>query len=112
MRAHFGTKLNRAVLGKRYLLISHTSCCVKQSVRSRKTSRLLTYPRFLKQEPDITEWYMTLVMDPNRSIYPITPERPRDLSARAPGPACQEYYNIITRPHICLGKKLSKTINP
>src|SRR4029434_11027949 len=34
----------------------------------------------------------------NRSIYLFTPERPRDLSARAPGPACQEYYNIITHP--------------
>src|SRR4029434_9058154 len=52
------------------------------------------------------------VMGTNRSIYLFTPERPRDLSARAPGPTCQEYYNIITRPQICLGKKLSKTINP
>ena len=30
---------------------------------------------------DITEWYMTLVMDPNRSIYPFTPERPRFVCA-------------------------------
>ena len=53
---------------------------------------------------------MTSVMATKRSIYLFTPERPRDLSARAPGPAYQEYYNIITRPQICLGKKLSKTI--
>src|SRR4029434_7946253 len=30
---------------------------------------------------DITEWYMTSVMDPNRSIYPFTPERPRFVCA-------------------------------
>ena len=52
---------------------------------------------------------MTLIMGLNRSIYPFTPERPRDLSARS-WPACQEYYNTITRAQICLGKKLSKTI--
>ena len=51
---------------------------------------------------DITQWYMTNVMATNRSIYLFTPERPRDLSARAPGPACQEYYNTITRAQICL----------
>ena len=51
---------------------------------------------------DITVWYMTSVMGTNRSIYLFTPERPRDLSARAPGPACQEYYNTITRAQICL----------
>src|SRR4029434_1012211 len=51
---------------------------------------------------DITVWYMTSVMATNRSIYLFTPERPRDLSARPPGPACQEYYNIITRPQIWL----------
>src|SRR4029434_8614278 len=39
---------------------------------------------------DITIWYMTTVMSPNRSIYLFTPERPRDLSARAPEPAPQE----------------------
>src|SRR4029434_3765851 len=59
-----------------------------------------------------TQWYMTSVMGTNRSIYLFTPERPRDLSARAPGPAPQDYYNIITRPQICLRKKLRKTINP
>src|SRR4029434_3741867 len=32
---------------------------------------------------DITVWYMTSVMCTNRSIYLFTPERPRDLSARA-----------------------------
>src|SRR4029434_44078 len=42
------------------------------------------------------------VMGTNRSIYLFTPERPRDLSARAPGPASQEYYNIIKRHEICL----------
>src|SRR4029434_7916961 len=36
---------------------------------------------------DITVWYMTSVMSPNRSIYLFTPERPRDLSMRAPEPA-------------------------
>src|SRR4029434_5246722 len=38
---------------------------------------------------------MTSVMGTNRRIYLFTPERPRDLSAHAPGPAPQEplsYY--------------------
>ena len=39
---------------------------------------------------DITVWYMTSVMGTNRSIYLFTPERPRDLSARAPEPAPRE----------------------
>ena len=60
---------------------------------------------------DITVWYMTLVMSLNRSIYPFTPERPRDLSARTPEPALRSPY-LTTRLQICLGKKLSKTINP
>src|SRR4029434_11342972 len=47
---------------------------------------------------DITVWYMTSVMSPNRSIYPFTPERPRDLSARAPEAAPQESlsYDVPT----------------
>src|SRR4029434_10432562 len=47
---------------------------------------------------DITVWYMTSVMSPNRSIYPFTPERPRDLSAQAPEPAPQESlsYDVPT----------------
>src|SRR4029434_9328396 len=57
---------------------------------------------------DITVWDMTSVMDTNRSIYVFTPERPRDLSARAPGPAPQEHYNIITRPQICLFKNFAR----
>src|SRR4029434_8807972 len=47
---------------------------------------------------DITVRYMTLVMSPNRSIYPFTPEWPRDLSAQAPEPAPQESlsYDVPT----------------
>src|SRR4029434_1338467 len=57
---------------------------------------------------DITVWYMTSVMGTKRSIYLFTPERQRDLSARAPGPAFQEHYNIITRPQICLFKNFAR----
>ena len=54
---------------------------------------------------DITVWYMTLVMGLNRSIYPFTPERPRDLSAHAPEPAPSGVYILNRAPDLCLGKK-------
>ena len=47
---------------------------------------------------DITGWYMTIVMSLNRSIYPFTPERPRDLSARTPEPAPSGVL-ILRRAH-------------
>ena len=50
-------------------------------------------------------WYMTNVMATNRSIYLFTPERPRDLSARAPGPAPQESINWPAQHEYILGKK-------
>src|SRR4029434_5246631 len=48
------------------------------------TSRLLTYPRFLKQEPDITVWYMTSVMgykSKHLSIHAL--KAARSVSARS-----------------------------
>ena len=48
---------------------------------------------------------MTLVMGLNRSIYPFTPERPRDLSARTPEPAPSGVYILNRAPQISLGKK-------
>ena len=48
---------------------------------------------------------MTLVMGLNRSIYPFTTERPRDLSALTPEPASSGVYKLNHAAHITLGKK-------
>src|SRR4029434_6787160 len=57
---------------------------------------------------DITVRYMTLVMSLNRSIYPFTPERPRDLSARTPEPALSGVPILRRAPQISLGKKIEQ----
>ena len=44
-------------------------------------------------------------MSPNRSIYPFTPERPRDLSARTPEPAPSGVPILSRAPQISLGMK-------
>src|SRR4029434_8472080 len=61
---------------------------------------------------DITVWYMTLVMGLNRSIYPFTPERPRDLSALIPEPAPSGVFILNCAPQNTLFKKLVKTKCP
>src|SRR4029434_8674289 len=52
---------------------------------------------------------MTSVMSPNRRIYLFTPERPRDLSMRAPEPAPSGVHILDYASDLFLGKKLSKT---
>src|SRR4029434_3703996 len=52
---------------------------------------------------------MTLVMGLNRSIYPFTPERPRDLSALTPEPAPSGVYELNRAAQITLFEKLRKT---
>ena len=52
---------------------------------------------------------MTLVMGLNRSIYPFTPERPRDLSALTPEPAPSGVYKLNHAAQITLFEKLCKT---
>ena len=52
---------------------------------------------------------MTLVMGLNRSIYPFTPERPRDLSALTPEPAPSGVYKLNHAAQITLFEKLRKT---
>src|SRR4029434_5186887 len=51
---------------------------------------------------------MTLVMGLNRSIYPFTPERSRDLSALTPEPAPSGVYKFNHSAQITLFKKLRK----
>ena len=58
---------------------------------------------------DITVWYMTLVMGLNRSIYPFTPERLRDLSALTPEPAPSGVYILNRAPQITVFEKLRNT---
>src|SRR4029434_9687859 len=58
---------------------------------------------------DITVWYMTLVMGLNRSIYPFTPERPRDLSMRPPEPAPSGVYILDRAPDLCLFENFART---
>src|SRR4029434_7193083 len=51
---------------------------------------------------------MTLVMGLNRSIYPFTPERSRDLSALTPEPAPSGVYKFNHSAQITLFNKLRK----
>src|SRR4029434_2114062 len=52
---------------------------------------------------------MTSVMGLNRSIYPFTPERPRDLSALIPEPAPSGVFILNRAPQNTLFEKLCKT---
>src|SRR4029434_5133732 len=59
---------------------------------------------------DITEWYMTSVMDPNRSIYPFTPERLRFVRALL-SPPPQELINSAAQHEYILGKKTEQEVS-
>ena len=61
---------------------------------------------------DITVWYMTLVMSLNRSIYPFTPERPRDLSVRTPEPAPSGVYILDCASDLCLFENFARNEVP
>ena len=55
---------------------------------------------------------MTLVMGLNRSIYPFTPERPRDLSVRTPEPAPSGVYILDYAPDLCLFENFARNEVP
>src|SRR4029434_2644627 len=55
---------------------------------------------------------MTSVMSPNRSIYPFTPERPRDLSVRTPEPAPSGVYILDCASDLCLFENFARNEVP